>query len=180
MNNKTKESLEKLFELTCKDFSIEATRQYNNLKKGIENMELENKVLENRLNHLLESNFISEYDRKNPLTSNYELDINELDKIFNKVKEFQCKTEQPLKSIRHTIFDSELWQKENPLLSNNNDDDIFACTFDELLTMIKQRYKRIKVTRELYAQLEDKLYNVKHNNEDPISSFFGIEIYIDL
>lgn len=157
MNNKTKESLEKLFKLTCKDFSIEATRQYNNLKKGIESMEHENKVLENRLNHLLESNFISEYDRKKPLTSNYELDISELDKMMEQ---------------------SEIWQKKNPSLSSNQ--EIFAWTFDELLSMIKQGHKRIKVTRELYAQLEDKLYKVKHNNEDPISSFFGIEIYIDL
>lgn len=157
MSNKTKESLEKLFELTCKDFSIEATRQYNNLKKGIENMELENKVLENRLNHLLESNFISEYDRKNTLTNDYRLDINELDKMMEQL---------------------EILKKKNPSLSSN--EEIFAWTFDELLTLIKQGHKRIKVTRELYAQLEDKLYNVKHNNEDPISSFFGIEIYIDL
>ena len=157
MNNIAKESLEKLFELTCKEFSIEATRQYNNVKKGIEDLELENKVLDKRLNHLLESNFISEYDRKNPLTSNYELDINELDKIMEQ---------------------SEIWQKTNPFLSSNQ--EIFARTFDELLSMIKQGHKRIKVTRELYAQLEDKLYNVKHNNEDPISSFFGVEIYIDL
>lgn len=135
----------------------------DNIKKDcikyIEDTEIENKVLDDRLKHLLESDFISEYDRKNPLTSNYELDIKELDKIMKEVG---------------------VWQKENPLLFNNDDDDIFACTFDELLTMIKQGYKRIKVTRELYAQLEDKLYNVKHNNEDPISSFFGIEIYIDL
>lgn len=133
----------------------------DNIKKDcikyIEDTEIENKVLDDRLKHLLESDFISEYDRKNPLTSNYELDIKELDKIMEEVG---------------------VWEKKNPSLHNSDDD--FVCTFDELLNKIKQGYKRIKVTRELYAELEDKLYNVKHNNEDPISSFFGIEIYVNL
>ena len=148
-----------------KDFLIKAVNTSQDLSrsmkqdciKSIDNLELENEVLEKRLNHLLESNFISEYDKKNPLTSNYELDISELDKMMEQ---------------------SEVWKKKNPSLSSN--EEIFAWTFDELLKLIKQGHKRIKVTRELYAQLEDKLYKVKHNNEDPISSFFGIEIYIDL
>lgn len=151
------EQLQKLSELSCKDFSLEAVTLYNSLKDNIDHLVLENNVTTERLSHLLESNFIRTYDKKNPLTSNYELNINELDQMLEQY---------------------EMWQKNNSALVSN--DDIYAWTFDELLKMIEQGYKRIKVTRELYTELEDKINNVKHNNEDPISSFFGIEIYIDL
>lgn len=128
----------------------------NDCIKYIEDLEFEIKVLEKRLSHLLESNFISKYDKKNPLTSNYELDINELDKIMEQ---------------------SEIWQKENPAFSSNDDP---INSLDELLLRIKQGYKRIKVTKKLYAELEHRLDKAKRNNDIPISSFFGIEIYIDL
>lgn len=131
-------------------YKIEKIKQEN------KDLKQKNECIEKRLKHLLESNTISQYDRKNPLTSDYELDINELDKSLERL---------------------EMWEKENPILSS---DDDFVMTFDELLLKIKQGYKRIKVTRQFFAELESKLYNVKYNNEDPISSFFGIEIYVNL
>lgn len=51
----------------------------------VEELELENKCLSKRLKHLLQSKLISLFDEVERNTQNYKLDINILDKEFEKI-----------------------------------------------------------------------------------------------
>lgn len=51
----------------------------------VEELKLENKCLSKRLKHLFQSNLICLYDEVNPKTKSYKLNINDLDKKYEKL-----------------------------------------------------------------------------------------------
>lgn len=86
-------------------------------------------VLESRLKHLLQSDFINSFDRKDPLTKKYTRDIKEADKL-QKFETMECK------DFKETIEQLEDLISDRESFLNGDDDEIYCKDITALETAI--------------------------------------------